>query len=278
MISVTEVLKWTITLGGTQNFLGARWVRRVLERTPEDRKRARALWLLSLSPHYFHLRNAPEYAELSESEYREAYWEAGYVSRRKIYDEIFAGMELGRVVMDYGCGGGFFARALAENVDTVYACDVSPGTIACAKVVSPSDNIVYVVADREGLKAVPDAGVDTIISLNMVHHLTAATYERVLRFMAQKIRPGGRLILHIQLPAAGWKTEEEWRADRSIRGRLKLRFGIHCFSLAAEKHEEMVTKAGFTDISIRPVSDYTSHKFDDIGDQHILTAITKAGG
>ena len=272
MISLTEVLKWTITLGGTQNFLGAPWVRRVLERTPDERKRARALWLLSLSPHYFHLRNAPEYAGLSPSEYREAFWKTGEISRRKIYDEIFAEMDLGHVVMDYGCGMGLFAKVVAENVDTVYACDVSPGTIACAKIVNPVDNLVYVVADEDGLKAVPDASVDTVISLNMVHHLAAATYERVLGFMARKIKPGGRLILHIQLPAPGWKTEEEWRADRSIRGRLKLRYGIHCFSLAAEKHEEMATKAGFTDISIRPVSDYTSHRFDDIGDQHILTA------
>jgi len=272
MLSVGEVLKWTITLGGKQNFLGSPWVRYVLSRTPESKKRSRALWLLSLSPHYFHLRNAPEYANLSQAEYIEAFWATGRQWRRKIYDEIFADIDLGRVVMDYGCGPGLFASVLAENSEKVYACDISPGTIACAQVLNPADNLEYTTADEAGLQQVPDGGVDSVISLNMVQHLGVQTYDRVLGYMSRKLRPGGKLILHIQLTDPGWRSEAEWLADRSIKGRLKYRFGIHCFSLAAEKHEEMAARHGFTDISIKPVAEYTDHWFDDIGAQHILMA------
>ena len=272
MISFSEVFRWTITLGGKQNFLSAPWVTALLDRTPESKRRARILWLLSLGPHYFHLRDAPEYAGMSEAEYREAFFETGRQSRKKIYDEIFADMELGKVVMDYGCGMGLFARVLAQNVDKVYGADISKGAIAGAKILNPADNLEYVIADAEGLKAVPDAGVDTMISLNMVHHLAVNVYDHVLGNMARKLKPGGRLILHIQCTDPGWRTEEEWLADTSLRGRLKYRFGIHCFSLPEERHTEMVAKHGFKDISIKPVSSFTDHYFDDIGNQHILIA------
>lgn len=270
MISISDVFKWTITLGGKQNFLSAPWVTALLRRTPESRRRARALWLLSLSPHYFFLRNAPEYAGMTEAEYREAFFETGRKSRQKIFDEIFADMQLGPVAMDYGCGTGLFARILARNVEKVYACDISKGAIAAARVLNPADNLEYLTADEDGLPSVPDHSIDTLISLNMIQHLTVPTYDRVLKNMASKVKPGGKAILHIQCLDPRWKTEAEWLADRSIRGQLKYKFGLHCFSLAEETHKEMVAKHGFRDITVAPVSSFTDHYFDDIGDQHIL--------
>lgn len=275
MLNPAEILKWTVTLGGKQNFLGAPWIRRVLERTPPHKRKERALWLLWLSPHYFHKRNAPPFDRMSNDEYRHAFFRENGTYRQMIYDKIFANMDLGKTVMDYGCGPGSFAIALAKNVEKVIACDISPGTIACARILNAADNLTYTTSDDEGLALVPEHSIDTLISLNMVQHLGVGIYHDVLGKMGRLVKPGGKLILHIQLDDPAWRSEEEWLADRSIKGKLKYRYGIHCFSLTAEQHTAMAGEHGFENIEIRPVSFFTDHVFDDIGEQHIMTATRK---
>src|SRR4051794_35962438 len=104
MVSFREVFRWTLTLGGRQNYLGARWVTQALKRVPADDREAWALKLLSLSPHYFFKRDYPEYAQLSEAEYRKAFFEEGRRSRETIYNKLLAPMGLGDAILDYGCG------------------------------------------------------------------------------------------------------------------------------------------------------------------------------
>jgi len=45
------------TWGGSQNFLGARWIERVVDGVPESARERVALRFLALSPHYFYDRD-----------------------------------------------------------------------------------------------------------------------------------------------------------------------------------------------------------------------------
>src|SRR5690349_19147085 len=138
MATAVDILKWSLSLGRTpQSFLGAKWLRRILDRAPQNKKRIWALRLLSLSPHYFINPDDPKFRGLRGDEYLEKAFQVGVESRQLIYDRIVkphANPE--DVVMDYGCGPGFLSRAIAPHVRQVYGCDISDGALACARVLN----------------------------------------------------------------------------------------------------------------------------------------------
>jgi SAM-dependent methyltransferase len=109
------------TWGSNQNFLGARWVAALVDKTPERMRERAALRVLSLSPHYFYARDLQAEAERNRA------------SRRALVDGLIApylGPDIR--VIDYGCGPGYMAREVAERVGHVDAVDISPGVLACA--------------------------------------------------------------------------------------------------------------------------------------------------
>jgi cyclopropane fatty-acyl-phospholipid synthase-like methyltransferase len=274
MSRLIDVLKWGSTLGGgEQNFLGAKWVTTVLRHAPESKRRAYALKLLSLSPHYFLDHDDPKYAGMSDGEYFEATFANVRESREKIYDQILNGrINDDDVVADYGCGPGFLARVLARHAKQVFAFDISTGVLACARILNTEDNLTYLTTNESGLSEVADASVDVVVSFAMVQHISDAIYDLVMDNVSQKLKSGGRLILHIQLPEDGWRTEDEWRSDTSVKGRIKYKYGLHCFARSEAEHVAMAEKHGFTKVEIVPVSTLVSERFDDVCEQHLLTA------
>ncbi len=253
MSSSFKGLKYALTLGSDpQNFLGKRWIPSVLKRLPESKRRIWALRILSLSPHYF-FGDDPGKASLDEN--LEARYQDGLRSREKLCGLILSDiLKKDDVVLDYGCGPGFLAVNAAKLVRTLYACDISTGALACAEIINPASNLKYIRADENGMASIPDAGVDVAYSFAVIQHLTDETFERVLANCNKKIKPGGRLVLHIQLSDEVWKTEDEWKADTSVKGKLKFRYGLHCFGRTAEHHRELVEKHGFSDVRIEPLS------------------------
>jgi cyclopropane fatty-acyl-phospholipid synthase-like methyltransferase len=120
---------------------------------------------------------------------------------------------------------------------------------------------------------ITDGRVDAVVSFAVVQHLTTDTFEHVLSVWQRKLKPGGKLILHVQLIGGLWKTEDDWRSDRSIKGRLKFRYGLHCFGRTEETYRQAVSQYGFDDIKMTAVADLVpSADFDDVGSQHLLTA------
>ena len=277
MMAIPEFIKWGAALGREpQTFLGARWVEWILDRAPEGKKRNWALRLLSLSPHYFIDADAPENSELSRTDYLEKAFLVYSESRRKIYDQILEGrLKPDDVVLDYGCGPGFLAKTVAQHVSKIYACDISAGALACARVLNSAPNLEYVMADPSGIAAIPDAGVDVIYSFAVVQHVSDEIYKIVLENCRQKLKPGGSLILHIQLIGDGWRTEKEWKGDTSLKGKIKYKYGLHCFARPESVHRESAELSGFTDIRIESVAELVEEHFDDICSQHLLTATLK---
>jgi hypothetical protein len=88
----------------------------------------------------------------------------------------------------------------------------------------------------------------------------------------RKLKAGGCMVLHVQMTEDGWRTEQEWKDDRSLKGRVKMRFGLNCFARAEDEHLDIVESEGFRDIEIKPIAEMVTDEFDDVCRQHLLTA------
>ncbi|MEO8649431.1 MAG: methyltransferase domain-containing protein [Acidobacteriota bacterium] len=275
MRKLWNLAKWGLTLGSEpQAFLSAKWVERALNRASGSKKRLWALRLLSLSPHYFLIPHDARYSGMSNREYLEAAFRDSAESREKIYDQIikqyFAPDDR---VLDYGCGPGFLAAVVAKHVKTVYAADISTGALACARVLNAAPNLQYILADDSGLSEIEDGSLDVVFSFAVVQHLSDEIFEYVLETCSRKMKSCGKLILHTHLLDGEWRSEDEWKKDRSVQGRLKFRYGLHCFGRTEESHRQMLEKHGFEQIEFKDLADVVSEKFDDICEQSLFTAI-----
>lgn len=128
------------------------------------------------------------------------------------------------------------------------------------------------MADQAGFAKIPDEGLDLIYSFAMVQHLTDDVFDMVMENCRRKLKPGGRLVMHIQLVNDIWKPQSQWTEDRSLKGKLKYRYGLHCFGRTEEQHTNVVLGHGFQDITIVDVASLVTEDFDDICSQHLLTA------
>jgi SAM-dependent methyltransferase len=249
--------------GGSQNFLGARWVEHLVDGSPAQIRQRVALRLLSLSPHYFYDGDIRAEAERNRR------------SRQALVDALIAPhLTSAARVLDYGCGPGYMAHAVADSVEHVDAVDISRGVLACARALNSRQNITYQTPNglrrRQGM-------VDLAYSFAVVQHLTNEALVDMLGSLAVKIRPDGVLLLHFAVPGqGGWRTEAEWKTDQSIVGRAKLRYGLNCFGRSVGEMEGLVLSSGFTDVQVRALNgSITVPGGDDITQQHWLTARRK---
>src|ERR1700691_4002521 len=89
---VASVAIYRATCGGSQNFLGARWVEYLVDNAPATIREQVALRFLSLSPHYFYDRDIRSEAERNRR------------SRQALADVLIAPyLNKTMRVLDYGC-------------------------------------------------------------------------------------------------------------------------------------------------------------------------------
>ena len=269
-----HLLKAFLTLGKEpQSFLGAKWITFLLRICPRSKKRALALRILALSPHYFYKDIDPEYSKLSFSEFLEAEYNRNRVTREKIYSFILRPyLDKCFRVLDYGCGPGFLAKTVSANVQKVYAVDISKGVLECAKVINSAENIEYLLADSNGLSCIPDRSLDVVYSIAVIQHVTNDIFENILKICSEKLRPGGKMVFQVQIEHPKWKTEEECRANTSLLGKVKLRYALHCFSKTSRYFHETLPKYGFDILALESIERLCDEKFDDVCSQHLLTA------
>ncbi|MEP6925056.1 MAG: class I SAM-dependent methyltransferase [Pyrinomonadaceae bacterium] len=246
----------------------------MLRRAPASFKRPLALRVLGLSPHYFLPYFDPAYDKLSHRQFLEAEFARNRKGREKISREILQRfVSANDTVLDYGCGPGFLAHAVAPHVRQVYALDISRGALECAKILNGADNIKYLFALNEEKERIADESLDVVYSFAVIQHVTDEILREILAFCFRKLRSGGKLVLQVQLEETGWRTEEQWNADKSLAGRVRLSQGLHCFARTAETVGEIVTKSGFSSIEFKNVSEMVAEDFDDICRTQILLAI-----
>ena len=95
----------------------------------------------------------------------------------------------GKRVLDYGCGHGMAAVALARAGASTTAFDLSPGYVNEARERARANrvNVECIVADGEALPF-PDATFDAVWGNAILHHLDLAKAGRELHRM---LKPGG---------------------------------------------------------------------------------------
>ncbi len=275
MRKVLSIAKWSVTLGrDPQNFLGARWVTALLDRVPEEGKRKWALRLLALSPHYFIDGDNPEFRSMGNDEYLERSFSIISRTRDEIYENVLKPyLKADDEVLDYGCGPGFVAKAVAPFVKKVTAIDISSGAIACARVVNAAENIDYMVADEAGLASIPDGSLDAVYSYAVIQHLTDEVFKIVLDVCQRKLKTEGKLLLHVQLPDATWKTEEDWRNDATLQGKVKFKYGLHCFGRTEDQYREFLKMYGFTNLAFEEIERLFGRESEELRSQRLLTAV-----
>jgi SAM-dependent methyltransferase len=245
--------------GGSQNFLGARWVEWAVASAPRSARKRVALRALSLSPHYFYDR------DLAGEDARNRR------SRQILASELIIPLLMpGARVVDYGCGPGYLAAAVAPHAEHVDAVDISRGTLACARVLNGLPNISYQTPGQ--LRALGGAA-DLAYSFAVAQHLRTDVLLSVITLLAQSLRPGGTLLLHFAAPGElGYRTESQWLSDGSLRGRATLRYGLNCFGRSGAEMTSLVRQCGFSEVATEPLSSLAGVSEDDISDQHLLTA------
>lgn len=249
-----------MTSGSSQNFLGAPWVAPLVDNVPRPLRERAALRLLSFSPHYFYDRDI-----LAEGERNRR-------SRRAIAEALIAPyLNPASRVIDYGCGPGYMATAVAGMAGHVDAVDISRGVLACARALNGGAGITY---QTPGELRQRDDQADLAYSFAVVQHMRTETLTGVLRLLAAKVRAGGTLLVHFAEPGPrGWRTQADWDTDQSLAGRAKRRYGLNCFGRTATEMIGLAAGSGFTGIAVTPLSELlTVPGGDDVVSQHLLIA------
>ena len=259
-----------LTLGREdQSFLDAGWIVALLRTAPSRSRRRLALSVLSLSPHYFY-RHADD-AGLSHTEFTEREFERNRATRERL-GHLVLGPHLAshQAVLDYGCGPGFLVPYVAGRSRTVYGVDISRGALECARVINGAPNARFLhTAD---VAVIGDASIDLAYSFAVAQHLTDSVLQRVLDTVRRKLKPAGMLLLHVVLDAEGWRTEEEWRRDVSMAGRLRLKYGMNCFTRSEARVRDMLEASGFGSVVVQSMRDICPEVFDDVCTQHLVCA------
>jgi cyclopropane fatty-acyl-phospholipid synthase-like methyltransferase len=227
---------------------------------PESYKTPFALWLLSLSPHYFFTSD------------RQAEARRNRESRRQLAGDLLSNvLHPGMRVIDYGCGPGYMARAVASSVARVEAVDLSSGVIACARILNFAPNVEYeTVAEFSQRKE----RADMAYSFAVAQHLTDDRLRVALSLLRHRLRSGGDLILHFAKPEEGFRTASEWDQDKTLRGRARMQLALHCFGRSYEEMERLLDETGFDVLEIAPLLERTSGD-PDIASQHWVKAVAR---
>lgn len=251
-----------------QRFLDSACVAPLLSLTPPSLRRALALRLLALSPHYFIYQFGAHYPAGTPRRdvlAREARRVAE--SRRALCAGLLRPyLRPEMTVLDFGSGTGSLAWELSRHVAQVLACDVSRGVSACARVLHPAANVRYLTNPPGGLRPLGDASVDFVVSLAVLQHLSTPEVLVFLREFARVLRPTGQALCHVVLcdpdePRQWLNFEPRGRRMRGLRPRMR------CF----EPHELLATArlAGFEQARLFAVRERLASA-DDIGGEHVL--------
>jgi len=109
-----------------------------------------------------------------------------------------AGLVEGERVLDFGCGGGVGARAIARRIGPsgALAClDVSSFWLAqCRKRLQRFDNVTFLRGDVRRLP-VPEESFDLIFIRRVLRFIQKEDRHPVLAALAGKLRSGGRMLI-----------------------------------------------------------------------------------
>jgi SAM-dependent methyltransferase len=243
-------------------FLDRPWIPWLMRLTPTRWRKALALRLLSLSPHYWMHQWLDCYPlEMGRAEILRREHERNLNSRRQLCDNLLRRyLRSEMTVLDFGCGPGFLAHAVCAHVHQVIATDVSRGVIACARALNGAENIRYQVNTADDLGRVADSPVDLVCSFAVIQHLRKEQTAAFFREFARVLRPGGQGVIHFLLGQSGVHEEQGWELER-----VEVRMAY----FSEKEILEVAKQAGLRDAHIAAVSSLCDLD-DNIGSEHLL--------
>lgn len=131
----------------------------------------------------------------------EGYNEWLYRAKRRTLERAFADIAIGgKSVLDVGCGTGFFVDWYLGRGARVCGIDISAGTVEVLKKRLAAEFRVVDISD-------PDAdlpGTFDIVNVwdVMYHVVDGAAFDRALRFVCDRVGPGGLLLVTDRFGAA----------------------------------------------------------------------------
>jgi len=173
--------------------------------------------------------------------------------QQEIAERLSEERGLGHVV-EFGCGTGYFTRAIAPNADQITATDLSDEMLEVARAqLEPFGNVTVEKADCENV-SFPAGKFDTVFMANVVHFLEHPL--GALRESYRILRDGGLLLL-VDYTGRGM--------GRFERLKLVMRFVRTCgmpprhgqTNLSPDELGSLVEAAGFAVESIRLLGEET---------------------
>jgi arsenite methyltransferase len=137
--------------------------------------------------------------------------------RRLVYEAL--GAAPGERILDVGCGPGFYASELLDQVGeegSVVAVDASPQMLAvAAHRCEGRANVSFHQADAASLP-VEDGGFDRALSVQVLEYV--ADVEAALREFHRALRPGGRVVVwDVDWATLSWHSRDPARMERALR-------------------------------------------------------------
>ncbi len=153
--------------------------------------------------------------------------------RQRHYVDVLAGCA---PVLDLGCGRGELLALLRDAGLEARGVDADADMAAYAQ----GEQLAVDQADAlETLEAAPDASFGAVTALQLVEHLPPAALVRFLRLAAEKVRPGGVLLLETINPASPHALQNYF-ADLT-----------HSQPLVPATLELLVREAGFDEVQVQ---------------------------
>jgi SAM-dependent methyltransferase len=172
-------------------------------------------------------------------------------------------------VLEVGCGGGRFLRALARvrpDLELV-GCDVSRSALAHLAAAAPA----IAVRRVESAQRLPaaDAEFDGVLALDVLEHVDDP--DAMLGELRRGLAPAGALHLHV--PCEGdalspWR----WLPGQAGEGGLKRRFGGHVQRFRRAELLARIARAGFEVTRVR----YSLHLLGALADVAAFAALAAA--
>jgi cyclopropane fatty-acyl-phospholipid synthase-like methyltransferase len=197
----------------------------------------------------------------------EAEFQRNAASRQELCDKLLERYLTSTfVVLDFGCGPGFLAKAASAKVHRVIASDVSRGVIACARMLNGADNVDYVVNSYSGLENVARASIDLVYSFAVFQHLLKTQAALFFAEFSRVLKPGACGVCHVIL-----KEADESRAPDDSQGNwVRQRVNLRMVYYTPGELIALAQEAGLRDITVTPVASLADMD-DDIGNEHLLT-------
>jgi ubiquinone/menaquinone biosynthesis C-methylase UbiE len=165
----------------------------------------------------------------------------GKAVRQNLFNMLQREGGLGDAV-EFGCGTGYFTRAIANNAASVVATDLSSDMVEVAKAkLSDIRNVSFRVEDSEA-SSFPSETFDTALMANMLHAVDDPL--KALRECYRVLKPGGTLLI------INYTDEGMSRVEKTLMGfRFALRFHFppkKNWPVTEDKLRSSLREAGFT--------------------------------